>query len=432
MRKSASLQQDTGPKRCAIYVRKSREEGLDQPFNSLDAQAEACANYIASQSYRGWIAMEEEFHDAGFSAGTLERPALQRLIKRIERGEVDIVVFHRFDRISRSIADFIKLTDFFAQHEVAIASVSQSFDTDDAMGKLLMNVLMSFAQFERENTAERIRDKIAASKRRGLWMGGVVPYGYQNSKGSLTKKPGEAAIVEHLFERFIALGSVQRLSEETAANKDIPTFSKSRLYKMISNPIYRGKIRHRDELHDGVHEAIIDEETWSKAAAILATNSYRRAGRTRAKTPALLKGLLFGPDGAPMSPTHTRKGQKLYRYYVSQSVLQKGAGACEIGRVSADEIEVLVLDRIRTVLAEPEIIASVERSLFRAGVARPSEDLLELVRELTPIWENLMPEEQSRLVALLVERVTIRLDQVEMVLRIDGIHQLCSQKQLAA
>ncbi|MEN0654396.1 MULTISPECIES: recombinase family protein [Hyphobacterium] len=413
-------------------MRKSREEGLEQSFNSLDAQAEACANFIASQRHEGWVVMDEEFRDPGFSAGTLDRPALRRLLKRIERDEIDVVVVYKLDRLSRSITDFAKLTDVFAAHDVAIVSVTQSINTSDAMGKLLLNVLMSFAQFERENTAERIRDKVAASKRRGLWMGGVVPYGYQSRKGALSKKPHEAAVVEHLFKRFIALGSVQRLSDETAANDEIPTFSKSRLHKMLKNPIYRGQIRHRDELHDGVHKAIIDEATWSKAAAILATNTYRRAGRTRAKTPALLKGLLFGPDGAPMSPTHTRKGQKLYRYYVSQTVLQKGAGACEIGRVSADEIEALVLDRIKHVLAEPEIIASVEHALVEAGVAKRFDDLPALVQELTLIWENLMPEEQGRLVALLVDRVTIGSDQVEVVLRIDGIHQLCSQTQLAA
>lgn len=424
--------QSTGPKRCAVYTRKSREEGLDQEFNSLDAQAEACRSFIASQRHEGWVAIDEEFRDPGYSAGTLERPAIQRLIKLVERDEVDIIVVYKIDRLSRSIMDFAHLIELFRAHDVSFVAVTQSINTSDAMGKLLLNVLMSFAQFERENTAERIRDKIDASKRRGMWMGGPLPFGYISRDKQLVRKPAEARIVRHLFKRFIELGSVQRLSEETRASSSMPDFAKSRLYKMFSNPIYFGKIRHKGEVYDGRHKAIIDEITWAKVQAILKTNYRQRAARTRAQTPALLKGILFGPDGAPMSPSHTNKGKKRYRYYVSQTVLANGAGACPIGRISATEIESLVIERIKLLLHEPEILFSACRASKVIGLTASEEELAALIDELAPIWENLFPEEQARLVNLLVEKVVVHLEHVEITLRLDGLQRLAGEAREAA
>jgi site-specific DNA recombinase len=293
-------------------------------------------------------------------------------------------------------------------------------------------VLMSFAQFERENTAERIRDKIAASKKRGMWMGGPLPFGYVSRDRQLVQKPPEARIVRLLFKRFIELGSVQRLSEETRASSSLPDFAKSRLYKMFSNPIYIGKVRHKGEVYDGLHKAIVDEITWAKVQAILAKDSRKRAARTRARTPALLKGLLFGPDGAAMSPSHTCKGQKRYRYYVSQTVIANGAGTCPIGRISAAEIEELVLERIKGLLCQPEIIFSACRASKVIGLTLTDDEIADLIRELTPVWENLFPDEQARLVNLLVERVMIHLEHVEITLRLDGLQRLAGEIREAA
>jgi len=422
----------TAPRRCAVYTRKSRDEGLDQSFNSLDAQAEACRNYIASQRHEGWLAIDEEFRDPGFSAGTLDRPALQKLLSLVERGEIDIIVVYKIDRLSRSITDFAKLVELFGEHGVSFVSVTQSINTSDAMGKLLLNVLMSFAQFERENTAERIRDKIAASKKRGMWMGGPLPFGYASRNRQLVQKQSEARIVRLLFKRFIELGSVQRLSEETKASSSLPDFAKSRLYKMFSNPVYIGRVRHKDKVYDGLHKAIIDEITWAKVQAILAKDGRQRAARTRARTPALLKGLLFGPDGAAMSPSHTSKGQKRYRYYVSQTVIANGAGTCPIGRISAAAIEELVLERIKGLLCQPEILFSACRASKVIGLTLTEDEIADLVRELTPVWENLFPDEQARLVNLLVERVVIQLEHVEITLRLDGLQRLAGEIREAA
>jgi site-specific DNA recombinase len=323
--------------RCAIYTRKSSEEGLEQEFNSLHAQREACEAYIASQRSEGWVLVRDQYDDGGISGGTLERPGLQRLLEDIEDGLVDVVVVYKIDRLSRSLADFAKLVEVFDRNGVTFVSVTQSFNTTTSMGRLTLNILLSFAQFEREVTAERIRDKVAASRKRACGWAGVPPYGYRVENRKLVVDDERAEHVRWIFARFLEIGSGTELAREVA-KRGIRTprgnrIDKKYLYRMLNNRAYIGEAVHKGESYPGEHDAIIDRETWDRVHAILQESPRKRAARTRAETPALLKGLLFGPDGAAFSPTHTRKGDRLYRYYVSQTVLKHGAGSCPVGRV---------------------------------------------------------------------------------------------------
>jgi site-specific DNA recombinase len=414
--------------RCAVYTRKSSEEGLEQEFNSLHAQREACEAYIASQRSEGWVLVRDQYDDGGISGGTLERPALKRLMADIEDGLIDVVVVYKIDRLSRSLMDFSKLVEVFDRHGVTFVSVTQSFNTTTSMGRLTLNILLSFAQFEREVTAERIRDKIRASRMKGMWMGGNPPLGYDVKDRNLVVNPAEAEQVRWIFARFIEIGSGTVLLREVAARgitkKRGRAVDKQYLYRILHNRVYIGEAVHKGEAWPGEHAAIVDADTWAKVHTILQISPRQRAARTRADTPALLKGLLFGPDGAAFSPSHTRKGGRLYRYYVSQTVLKHGAGSCPVGRVPAGEIEAAVIDQLRAVFRQPEIIAGT----WKAARAQDGEITEAAARaalqRLDPLWEELFPAEQARIVALLVERVDIGADGLNVRLRVDGLSGL--------
>jgi DNA invertase Pin-like site-specific DNA recombinase len=315
--------------RCAVYTRKSSEEGLDMEFNSLDAQREACEAYVASQKPEGWVLVPDYYDDGGFSGGTLERPALRRLLADIEDGRVDVIVVYKIDRLSRSLMDFAKLVEVFDRKGVTFVSVTQSFNTTTSMGRLTLNILLSFAQFEREVIGERIRDKFAASRKKGMWMGGWAPLGYDIKDRKLVVNETEAAAVRRIFERFAkcrsALSVVRELAAEGFVNKYGKPVDKGMLYKLLHNRVYVGDAVHKGTAYPGEHDPIVTSTLWDKVQAVLAESPKMRAGRTRAQMPALLKGLIFGPDGRAMSPTHTRRGQKLYRYYVSQTAIKDGA-----------------------------------------------------------------------------------------------------------
>ncbi len=318
--------------RCAIYTRKSSEEGLEQDFNSLDAQREACEAYIKSQQHEGWVLVEAPYDDGGFSGGNMNRPALVRLFSDIKAGAIDIIVVYKVDRLSRSLGDFSKMVDTFDEHEVSFASITQQFNTSTSMGRLTLNVLLSFAQFEREVTGERIRDKIAASKKKGLWMGGNLPLGYDAVDRSLVANPAEAELVQHLYLRYLELESVKLLKEEldnrgicSKPSNRYPSgrpFSRGGLYTLLKNPVYIGKIKHKDKIYPGVHDAILDLELWQQVQSTLSKNRHHQYLRTSAKTPSLLAGLLYDEQGNQFSPTHTRKKSRRYRYYVNQARVQ--------------------------------------------------------------------------------------------------------------
>ena len=428
MTKASSAKPVARKLRCAIYTRKSSEEGLEQEFNSLDAQRDACSAYIASQRSEGWVELAAHYDDGGISGGTLERPALKRLLADIEEGHVDVVVVYKIDRLSRALMDFSKLVEVFDRNNVTFVSVTQSFNTTTSMGRLTLNILLSFAQFEREVIGERIRDKVAASRKRGIWMGGYVPLGYEVKDRKLIIKEAEAAIVRMIFERFVAVGSATALARalisEGVRTRRGKLIDKGFLYKLLNNRVYVGEAVHKGTAYPGEHKPIITRDLWNKVRATLQGSPRMRAACTRASTPALLKGLLYGPTGCAMSPTHTRRGDKLYRYYISQSVVKRGADDCPVSRVPAGEIEAAVVDQLRGMLRSPEIIIATWRSA-RPEIGELTEDeVREVLAGLDPLWDELFPAEQTRVIQLLVERVDVGVAGLKVRLRVQGLARM--------
>jgi DNA invertase Pin-like site-specific DNA recombinase len=347
--------------RCAIYTRKSTEHNLELEFNSLDAQREACEAYIKSQAHEGWRLIPDHYDDGAVSGASLERPALQKLLAEVRSGKIDIIVVYKVDRLTRSLADFAKLVELFDQHSVSFVSVTQSFNTTSSMGRLTLNVLLSFAQFEREVIGERVRDKIAASKRRGIWVGGPVPLGYASFNKKLVVVPEDAGTVRTIFARYIALGSIgalvenldrsgirtkQRTGPDGRAIGGI-RFGVGPLAYLLKNRIYVGEVAYRGEVHRGEHEPILDRDVFETVQAKLAAGTVERRLRLRA-SPAVLTGRIFDDRGNRMSPTHSNKLGVRYRYYVSHAVVQNCREAAgSIARVAAPEIETLVLKAVR-------------------------------------------------------------------------------------
>src|SRR5512134_3251566 len=359
--------------RCAVYTRVSTDERLDMEFNSLDAQREAALSYIASQKHEGWIVVGDRYDDGGFSGGTMERPALQRLLCDVENGALDVIVVYKVDRLSRSLTDFARIVAIFERHRVSFVSVTQAFNTTTSMGRLTLNILLSFAQFEREVSAERTRDKVAASRRKGLWMGGTPPLGYDVLHRKLVVNKTEAKLVQMIFRRFLKLGSATKLAQELRraghTTKAWTTqdgkcrqgkpIDKGALYRILGNRVYLGEAVHKGTPYPGEHAAIIDRALWDKVHAILAQNTVVRANHSRAQTPALLKGLLFAPGGHAMTPSHTRKAGKLYRYYVAIDAIHQGYSECAVRAVPAAEVEEAVIAQVRHLLQTPEVIARI-------------------------------------------------------------------------
>ena len=345
-------------KRCAIYTRKSTDEGLEQDFNSLDAQREACSAYILSQAGEGWEQIDEHYNDGGWSGGSMERPAIKQLMDDVLASKVDIIVVYKVDRLTRSLADFAKIVEILDNKGASFVSVTQAFNTTTSMGRLTLNVLLSFAQFEREVTGERIRDKIAASKRKGMWMGGTVPHGYYVHDRKLMKHDKEAEEVRYIFCRYLELGSTLKLIDDLAA-KGIRTrertlgcgrkignvnFGRGPLGHFLKNQVYIGKTKHKDAVYDGEHDAIIDIETFEKVQALIASNNNNKRTSKNAKLPSLLAGLIVDPDGRPMSPSRGQKGDKQYCYYVTR--FKPGEDKSTICRLPAGEVDRLVLDAL--------------------------------------------------------------------------------------
>ncbi len=317
---------------CAIYTRKSSEEGLDQEFNSLDAQREACEAFIQSQKHEGWRLLKDRYDDGGISGGTMERPGLQRLLQDVAAGKVQVVVVYKVDRLTRALADFAKIIETFDDNGASFVSVTQQFNTTTSMGRLTLNVLLSFAQFEREVTGERIRDKIAASKKKGMWMGGNLPLGYDSPDRKLIVNPTEAETVRHIFRRYAALRSVRSLKAELDAEGIVnkvrvsktgrtsggKPFGRGALYHLLQNRIYIGEITHKDESYPGQHDVIIDNDLWDEVQVTLEFNRVERKHGTNAKNPSLLTGILFDEKGNRLTPSHAAgKAGRRYRYYIS-------------------------------------------------------------------------------------------------------------------
>lgn len=414
--------------RSAVYTRKSTDEGLDMDFNSLDAQRESCEAYVSSQKAEGWLLVADRYDDGGFSGGNMERPALKRLLADVQANKVDVVVVYKIDRLSRSMLDFLNLVELFERHGVTFVSVTQSFNTKDAMGRMALNILITFAQFERELIGERIRDKVAASRKKGIWMGGWTPLGYEVRDRKLIIHDADAERVRHIFRRFVQLKSATRLARELVQagerNRYGHLLDKGILYKLLNNRVYIGDAVHKGTSYRGEHEAIIDNVLWDQVHAILKESPRKRANGARAQSPAMLKGLLFGPDGAAMSPTHTRKSGRLYRYYTSQTAMKRGKSDCPVRQMPAAEIERVVLDQVRKLLQAPEIVIQTWRAARKQGNEITENDARTALMEFDGLWAELFPAEQARIVELLVQRIDLSPDKLDITLKIEGLTSL--------
>jgi site-specific DNA recombinase len=433
--------------RCAVYTRKSSEEGLELAFNSLDAQREACAAYIDSQRHEGWLALDDCYDDGGYSGGTLERPALQRLIRDIEAGRVDTVVCYKIDRLSRSLTDFARLVEVFEHNSVTFVSVTQSFCTTTSMGRLTLNILLSFAQFERELAGERIRDKFAASRAKGMWMGGRPPLGYDVKARKLVVNPAEADLVRLIFRRFLDLGSALLLIRELNAGghrtkswttqagtfREGRPFDKGTLYKILRNRTYLGEAVHKGTSYPGEHEPIVDRATWERVHEVLALNARRRANVARARTPAPLRGLMRCTHcGSAMTPTHTRRRGRLYRYYICLGASRRGHDTCPVRSIAASEVEGLLVGQVRRLLASPEVVARTIAAVRREdGAAQDAVleegDIIEVLGALEPVWDELYPAEQARIMRLMIERIDVAPDGISVTLHAAGIRSLVAE-----
>jgi site-specific DNA recombinase len=418
--------------RCAVYTRKSTEEGLDQDFNSLDAQREACAAFIVSQVGLGWKLVPDRYDDGGISGGTMDRPGLQRLLQDIRDRKVDVVVVYKIDRLTRSLADFAKIVEVFDASAASFVSVTQQFNTTTSMGRLTLNVLLSFAQFEREVTAERIRDKIAASRQKGMWMGGTVPFGYRVSHRKLVVEDAEAAEVKMLFERYLELGSVLALTRELNSRSGpvgailsmihndtgqgrrrvAKRIGKGKLYYMLANPIYTGRVRHGDAIYAGEHDAIISDGVFEAVQAKLVEQAPRPRGTPVSQNRHLLTGLAFDHTGDRLSPIHSTKQGKRYSYYIS-SRLKTGRSDQKDGwRIPAQELETIVVQTLKALLSNHPLLS---RWMQEARNAQCIEaGLAKAVEECRLLAEQTEPDRLRELIAKMLQRIDLAKDAVKL------------------
>jgi DNA invertase Pin-like site-specific DNA recombinase len=413
--------------RCAIYTRKSSDEGLEQAFNSLDAQREACAAFVLSQKHEGWSVLPALYDDGGYSGGTLDRPALQRLLADIAEAKVDVVVVYKIDRLTRSLFDFAKIVDAFDARGVSFVSITQQFNTTTSMGRLTLNVLLSFAQFEREVAGERIRDKIAASKKKGMWMGGLPPLGYEVRDRKLVVNQAEAKTLLHIFRRYVELRSVRALKAElddagirskcrTYADGTVcggHKLSRGALYLMLQNRIYRGEITHSGNAYPGEHKAIVDEALWDKVQAVLSENRVDRATGALASYPSLLAGLAFDDSGERLTPTHAVKKGTRYRYYVSKSLITGAAKNPSQGRrIPAGNLEGLVIGRLRAFLADDGAVLGAITNADQNGAQQ--RRLIARGRQISEEFLTLAPDTVRSILMTLVNRVDIKAEHIEI------------------
>jgi site-specific DNA recombinase len=396
--------------RCAIYTRKSSEEGLEQAFNSLEAQRGACEAYIKSQAHEGWRAIAERFDDGGHSGGTLERPALQLLLAAVRERRVDVIVIYKIDRLTRSLMDFAKLAELFEKEGISFVSVTQQFNTTTSMGRLMLNVLLSFAQFEREITGERIRDKIAASKKKGMWMGGTPPIGYRVENRTLVVEPEHAETVRAIFRLYLKAGNVRTLAD-ALDERGIRTkgrvhpngtttgglrFQRGHLYGLLSNPIYIGRIGHKGQSYLGTHAPIVDHATWETVQHQLTRNTQgpRKRSRTGAKATSLLAGLLYADNGNRFTPSHANKAGRRYRYYVEQLPEDSSTTERKARRIPAQEIEEAVRAAVHDFLGSRHQVLNALGPLSAADVKQVLLRAMELQQSLTndgaPAWAEQM------------------------------------------
>lgn len=420
--------------RCAIYTRKSSEDGLDQEFNSLDAQREACEAFIKSQRGLGWVALSTFYDDGGLSGGSMARPALQNLLTDIDAGKIDLVVVYKVDRLTRSLADFAKIVDVFDARSVSFVSVTQQFNTATSMGRLTLNMLLSFAQFEREVTAERIRDKIAASKQKGMWMGGIPPLGYDLVDKKLVVNKAEAGVVRSLYLLYLELGNVRALKDAANQQRFVTKrrqfgddhfggkpFTRGHLYQILHNPIYAGQISHKGKIYEGQHEGIVDRKTWEAVQRTLTANASNRTTTKNVKGDYLLADLLVDQSGNRLIPHHSTKKGRRYRYYVSKNIAHPGKSGKEHWRLPAVELDRIVTDQIGAFLQDQT------RVLKALKLSKSPAQTHKFLKATSDLHARLIDEsnlERYSLVRSLVGRIVLKPDSISIGISKNGIHNL--------
>ena len=428
--------------KCAIYTRKSSEEGLDQSFNSLDAQREAGESYIHSQKHEGWVVLSTKYDDGGFSGGNMDRPALKKLMADIADGKVNTVVVYKVDRLTRSLADFAKLVEQFDSKGVTFVSVTQQFNTTTSMGRLTLNVLLSFAQFEREVTGERIRDKIAASKAKGMWMGGRVPLGYDLRERRLYINPMEAAQVREIFRQYLRLRNVRALLSYLGQTKILSKvridtngkksggkhYSRGALYQLLRNHLYVGEIEHKGSIYPGEHESIIDRELWNQVQELLEQNRQGNRKRDRTCSGSMLTGLLFDESGTRYIPTHAQKGGRRYHYYTSQSLISGDKKNGSIGRLPAPALESAVVERTRMFLNSPGEILDAMKLLNSDEVNY--DRLLKHAKMIASQWTQTTLAEKAELMRTVLDRVIVHDGALEILLDLEATVQILSGNEV--
>ena len=392
--------------RCAIYTRKSSEEGLEQDFNSLDAQREACEAYIKSQMHEGWVLLEKQYNDGGYSGGTMERPAFKELLKDIENDKIDIVIVYKVDRLTRSLMDFSKIIDVFDRHETSFVSITQQFNTTTSMGRLTLNILLSFAQFEREVTGERIRDKIAESKKKGMWMGGKVPLGYLKEDKKLIIHNEDAQKVQMLFDKYLELKSVpklmQYLKENEIKTKTDKYFSKGQLYHLLANKIYIGKITHKDKVYDGEHKAIISDKIFEDVQKLLYENKVDKTCGVKCSSNSLLAGLIYDDLGNKMTPSHSNNHSRRYRYYVSRA-LKNNEETGSVSKIPAGEVEKFVIETTKEFLQDKK---QIQKIVSKYKISKQNK--------LIYIAQNIQDYSEPKLIRAIIHRIVVSKNLIEI------------------
>ncbi len=428
--------------RCAIYTRKSHEDGLDQEYNSLDAQYESAENYIISQKFKGWTIVPERYDDGGFSGGNTERPALKRLLADVEAGKIDIIVIYKLDRLSRSLVDFMNLADVFEQHNVSFVSVTQDINTSTSAGRMMMNILMTFAQYEREVIAERIRDKIAGAKRRGKHCGGKPILGYDANPQSkvLEINDKEAKLVRLIYDEYLKMGSSRvvaaKLNEQGYKTKSWTSrkgkkhsggnFSGSGVNYILNNETYIGKVRHYDKIYDGEHEPIVDMQTWEKAKDLLEHNRKAFA-LTRTSLYSAFKGLLkCGYCGRSLMITYARKGEKKYFYYLCNKYENSGKKDCPLARIPCWDIEKIILRELGKMFNTPTMIAEILGCL-KSDATIDNSEIVGCLNSIEEIWNDLFPGEKTRLARMLIDNVVVFRDKLLISIKKAGLSAMIQE-----
>ena len=412
---------------CAIYTRKSSEEGLEQSFNSLDAQREACEAFIASQRHEGWRVVATGYDDGGYSGGTMERPALKRLLDDIAANKINVIVVYKVDRLTRSLADFAKIVEALDAKGVSFVSVTQQFNTTSSMGRLTLNILLSFAQFEREVTGERIRDKIAASKKKGMWMGGLVPLGYDRKDRKLVSNPKEAELIVKIFSLYLELGCVRKLAErldrenvrskvwitQSGARLGGVGFARGALYHLLRNRLYIGEIRHRDQWYPGEHEGIVGRARWDRVQAQLNSNLKKRRNRVREQVSSLLTGLVEDEHGTRFTPSFTVRRGRRYRYYVSQLAIKNSASeGTGPMRVPAQELENRVMEKLPAFLqSDAAVFDGLGLAEERPAIA---SRLVTAAKQLAARLTSMSSQDLRDLLSSFLWRITIHESKIEI------------------